>query len=80
MDTAITVALIGAMGLIGSAATVAAIQAWSANKKLSSVVQNVDGHLKEALDRMIAAIQDGAGARGELAGRDFTREHMEARG
>ena len=75
----IIVAFITSMGFVTAAAITAACQAWAAKKKVEQIAVIVDGHFQDNVDRLLAAIKDSATARGELAGRDFARAHIEER-
>jgi hypothetical protein len=81
MTDAIQVALISASGsavtaLIGGFIL---MKQAKANQILKETAEKVDGHLSDFADKMVAAIREKEHAQGELAGRDFTRAHIEER-
>jgi type II secretory pathway pseudopilin PulG len=88
-NTAITVALISALALIGvnliqgwvtkTAAREARGAAKEAKVAIDTVIHMVDGTQAEILKELKELTAKSAGLAGELRGRDFTREHMEAR-
>ena len=74
MDIPVVVATISGASLI----IVALIQ-WRTNKKVDKVIQMVDGTQTAILAELRTLTRESAHAQGELAGRDFITEHIEAR-
>ena len=89
MSTAIITALIAAAAVVGATVGAALVKAYGdkkaaeyarqAKEGIDKVIHMVDGTQTEILKELRILTSENAGLAGELKGRDFTREHMEAR-
>jgi hypothetical protein len=89
ISDAVQIALIGAAGLTGAAVGAAFVKAFGdkkaaqyareAKEGIDRVIHMVDGTQTAILEELRILTSERAGAIGELKGRDFTRQHMEAR-